>query len=220
MSFLIIFIPFVAALALCRQLSFNAFFKQYGTGFYGKPVDSHFSPYIFAYFIVLRVEMFAIVFSVVGGLGCGIFFGNASYAEAVRVNFILSIIAVIVAILAAIFCRLAVLLQGLLYTLTHCVLMAVFIKCDIDEEEDKEIASEIGAFACFIMEDIFTLRVHLKMLSEVTRTIKPDADIDAFLARILSLFCGYLEDVRDERKREFIHRQPAYQLILDLNARI
>lgn len=135
MSFLIIFIPFVAALALCRQLSFNAFFKQYGTGFYGKPVDSHFSPYIFAYFIVLRVEMFAIVFSVVGGLGCGIFFGNASYAEAVRVNFILSIIAVIVAILAAIFCRLAVLLQGLLYTLTHCVLMAVFIKCDIDEEE-------------------------------------------------------------------------------------
>lgn len=118
MSFLIIFIPFVAALALCRQLSFNAFFKQYGTGFYGKPVDGHFSPYIFACFIALRVEMFAIVFSVVGGLGCGIFFGNASYAEAVRVNFILSIIAVIVAILAAIFCRLAVLLQGLLYTLS------------------------------------------------------------------------------------------------------
>lgn len=220
MSFLIIFIPFVAALALCRQLSFNAFFKQYGTGFYGKPVDSHFSPYIFAYFIALRVEMFAIVFSVVGGLGCGIFFGNASYAEAVRVNFILSIIAVIVAILAAIFCRLAVLLQGLLYTLTHCVLIAVLIKCDIDEEEDKEIASEIGAFACFIMGDIFTLRVHLKMLSEVTRGIKPEADPDAFLARILSLFCGYLEDVHDERKREFIRRQPAYQMILDLNTRI
>lgn len=85
---------------------------------------------------------------------------------------------------------------------------------------DKEIASEIGAFACFIMEDIFTLRVHLKMLSEIMRGIKLESDIDAFLARILTLFCEYLEDVSDERKMEFIRRQPAYQMILDLNARI
>lgn len=220
MSFLIILIPFVVALVACRQFSFTAFFGHYKTGLNGKPVDDHFPLYVSAHFIALRVEMFGIVFSAVGGLGCVIFFSNASYAGTVRVIFILSIIAVVVAILAAIFCRLVVLFRGLLYTLTYCVFLSILLKCDVDEEEDRETAFEMAGFAWFVMENIFTLREHIKMLSEVPRGLKSSPDIDGFLNQIFSLFCEYLEDVRDECKRSFISSQPPYQMVLDLKSQI
>lgn len=86
----------------------------------------------------------------------------------------------------------------------------------------------MSAFALFAIEELFSLRMQLKLLSDFSKGLVISApfneicedDITDLFSRSLSVFCSYLQSIRNPLKSSFAQSQPAYQMLLDLSDQI
>lgn len=70
--------------------------------------------------------------------------------------------------------------------------------------------------------------LQLKLLSDFSKGLVIAApfneicedDITDLFSRSLSVFCSYLQSIRNPLKSSFAQRQPAYQMLLDLSDQI
>lgn len=147
-------------------------------------------------------------------------FRDPAFAGSVRINLIISIIAVALALLAVVFRHSVDTFVARLMALERCIIIVILSCC-----EDEDDASAMSAFALFAIEELFSLRMQLKLLSDFSKGLVIAApfneicedDITDLFSRSLSVFCGYLQNIRNPLKSSFAQSQPAYQMLLDLS---
>lgn len=189
-----VLLPFIIALALYLPLSAKVFFSEYEFSENGRVKDDYFTFYIFLQLITLRIEMFALVLSA-AAFAVNLFpfiFQPPDLAGIVRVNFIISLIAVAVAILAAIFRRMV---EWLRYHLT-ALLRFIFFAID-NSGEEEQAASEMASFVFLSLNKLFTLREKYGLLKEIIYDTTPAEDADNLSKRALRTYCQRMIPVLD-----------------------
>lgn len=194
MRYFFVLLPFIIAFALYLPLSAKVFFGEFEFSEGGRVKDDYFTSYIFLQLITLRIEMFALALSAAAFAVnlLPFIFQPPDLADIVRVNFIISLIAVAVAILAAIFRRMVERLRFHLTTL----LRFIFFVIDNSGEEDRE-AMEMASFVLFSLNSLFTLREKYGLLKEVIYDTAPDEDADSISKRALRTYCQRMIPVLD-----------------------
>lgn len=219
MNFLLVIFPFAAAFLLYLPLSARLSFPQY-VHEEDSTERERFSNHVFAVLLARRIELYATVTSVAAVVVSLFVFRDPAFAGSVRINLIISIIAVALALLAVVFRHSVDTLVARLMALERCIIIVILSCC-----EDEDDASAMSAFALFAIEELFSLRMQLKLLSDFSKGLVIAApfneicedDITDLFSRSLSVFCGYLQNIRNPLKSSFAQSQPAYQMLLDLS---
>ena len=219
MNFLLVIFPFAAAFLLYLPLSARLSFPQY-VHEEDSTERERFSNHAFAVLLARRIELYATVTSVAAVVVSLFVFRDPAFAGSVRLNLIISIIAVALALLAVVFRHSVDTLVARLMALERCIIIVILSCC-----EDEDDASAMSAFALFAIEELFSLRMQLKLLSDFSKGLVIAApfneicedDITDLFSRSLSVFCGYLQNIRNPLKSSFAQSQPAYQMLLDLS---
>lgn len=219
MNFLLVIFPFAAAFLLYPPLSARLSFPQY-VHEEDSTERERFSNHAFAVLLARRIELYATVTSVAAVVVSLFVFRDPAFAGSVRINLIISIIAVALALLAVVFRHSVDTLVARLMALERCIIIVILSCC-----EDEDDASAMSAFALFAIEELFSLRMQLKLLSDFSKGLVIAApfneicedDITDLFSRSLSVFCGYLQNIRNPLKSSFAQSQPAYQMLLDLS---
>lgn len=223
MNFLLVIFPFAAAFLLYLPLSARLSFTQY-VHEEDSTERERFTNHAFAVLLARRIELYATVTSVAAVVISLFVFRDPAFAGSVRINLIISIIAVAIALLAVVFRRSVDTLVARLMALERCIIIVILSCC-----EDEDDASAMSAFALFAIEELFSLRMQLKLLSDFSKGLVIAAapfneicedDITDLFSRSLSVFCGYLQSIRNPLKSSFAQSQPAYQMLLDLSDQI
>lgn len=222
MNFLLVIFPFAAAFLLYLPLSARLSFPQY-VHEEDSTERERFTNHAFAVLLARRIELYATVTSVAAVVVSLFVFRDPAFAGSVRINLIISIIAVALALLAVVFRRSVDTLVARLMALERCIIVVILSCC-----EDEDAASAMSAFALFSIEELFSLRMQLKLLSDFSKGFVIAApfneicedDITDFFSRSLSVFCGYLQNIRNPLKSSFAQSQPAYHMLLDLSDQI
>lgn len=222
MNFLLVIFPFAAAFLLYLPLSARLSFPQC-VHEEDSTERERFITYAFVSFITHRIELYATATSVAAVVVSLFVFRDPAFADSVRINLIVSIIAVAIALLAVVFRHSVDTLVARLMALERCIIIVILSCC-----EDEDDASAMSAFALFAIEELFSLRMQLKLLSDFSKGLVIAApfneicedDITDLFSRSLSVFCSYLKNIRNPLKRSFAQSQPAYQMLLDLSDQI
>lgn len=222
MNFLLVIFSFAAAFLLYLPLSARLSFPQY-VHEEDSTERERFSNHAFAVLLARRIELYATVTSVAAIVVSLFVFRDPTFADFVRINLIISIIAVALAFLAVVFRHSVDTLVARLMALERCIIIVILSCC-----EDEDDASAMSAFALFAIEELFSLRMQLKLLSDFSKGLVITApfneicedDITDLFSRSLSVFCSYLKNIRNPLKRSFAQSQPAYQMLLDLSDQI
>lgn len=223
MDFLIAVIPFVAALLLYLPLSARISFAEYNEDAAADEEGEHFAAYAAAVYIAQHIELYAVATSIAAAAVSLFVFRDPTFTESVRIDFVISLIAVAIAILSAIFRRVVDGLVARLMALEHCLCIVIISCCD-----DEADTSAMCAFAVFAIEALFSLRMQLKLLSDFSKALvlEPpfselcEDDINGLFGSLLSLFSYYLRNIPNAFNSSFAQSQPAYQMLLDLNDQI
>lgn len=149
MNFLLVIFPFAAAFLLYLPLSARLSFPQY-VHEEDSTERERFSNHAFAVLLARRIELYATVTSVAAVVVSLFVFRDPAFAGSVRINLIISIIAVALALLAVVFRHSVDTLVVRLMALERCIIIVILSCC-----EDEDDASAMSAFALFAIEELF-----------------------------------------------------------------
>lgn len=223
MDFLIVVIPFAAALLLYLPLSARISFAEYNEDGDADEEGEHFTVYAVAVYIAQHIELYAAATSIAAAAVSLFVFKDPAFRDPVRIDFVISLIAVAIATLSALFRRVVDGLVAQLMALQHCIFVVIISCCD-----DEDDTAAMCAFSAFAIEELFSLRMQLKLLSDFSKALIHNApfseicedDINGLFGSLLSLFSQYLRNIPNACNFSFAQSQPAYQMLLDLNDKI